>query len=415
MKAWQEYKIGEIAEVTSSKRIFLSDYVPDGVPFYRSKEIIEKHKGDNVSTKIFISREQFDSIKTRFGAPQKGDILLTSVGTIGTPYLVQENEEFYFKDGNLTWFRKFEPFCDSRFIFYWIQSDKGQGAINSSLIGSSQAALTIDDIKKIKIKLPSLPIQRHIAEVLGRYDALIGNYQRQIGLLKAMAREVYREWFVRGRCPYAQSGALKIASLNEIAEGNIRSITEQDENTVINYVDISSVDTGRINEITPYALKDAPGRARRLIQHGDIVFSTVRPENRSYALILSPINNLVFSTGFAVISPKQPFYSYYVYCRISTDAFIAEMANKAKGSAYPQVGFDDLMDTKIPVPSDDVLIEFHEVADPIFLKAENLKTQLLRLRLMRDKLLPRLMSGQLEVAGQTTPHSGLHLSVQAEI
>lgn len=103
-----------------------------------------------------------------------------------------------------------------------------------------------------------------------------------------------------------------------------------------------------------------------------------------------------------MISPKQAFYSYYVYCLISTDAFIAEMANKAKGAAYPQVGFDDLMDTKIPLPSDDVLIEFHKVADPIFLKAENLKTQLLRLRQMRDKLLPRLMSGQLEVAEQTT-------------
>ena len=77
---WQTYRLGDIADIGSSKRIKMADYVSVGVPFYRSKEIIEKHKGNPISTELFITEEKFNSIRERFGAPSAGDILLTSVG-----------------------------------------------------------------------------------------------------------------------------------------------------------------------------------------------------------------------------------------------------------------------------------------------------------------------------------------------
>ncbi len=289
--------------------------------------------------------------------------------------------------------------CSPEFISYLLKLmyANGQMAIyNLQHTGVSRFQFTTFK-QKTHLKLPPLPIQRRLAEVLGRYDALIENYQHQIGILEAMAQNLYREWFVRERCPHAQASDFELKSLSEIAQVNVLTISEKDENAVIKYVDISSVGTGRINDTTTYVLKDAPGRAKRLVQHGDIVFSTVRPENRSYALILFPASNLVFSTGFAVITPNQPFYSSFIYCSISTDAFITEIANKAKGAAYPQVGFDDLMETTLTVPSEEVLMKFHRMAEPIFQKAQNLQAQTTRLRQMRDKLLPRLMSGQLSV------------------
>ncbi len=106
-KKWQDIKLGEIAEVTSSKRVFAADYVPSGVPFYRSREIIEKNKGNPISTELFISSEKFQSIKEKFGVPSTDDLLITSVGTLGIPYLVKSDEVFYFKDGNLIWLRNF--------------------------------------------------------------------------------------------------------------------------------------------------------------------------------------------------------------------------------------------------------------------------------------------------------------------
>ena len=112
---WQETILQNLCEITSSKRIYAADYQSEGVPFFRGKEIIEKHNGNTgVSTELFISEEKFLEIKRKFGVPQPGDLLLTSVGTLGVPYVVKPSEEFYFKDGNLTWFKYFKN-LDSRY------------------------------------------------------------------------------------------------------------------------------------------------------------------------------------------------------------------------------------------------------------------------------------------------------------
>ena len=92
---WGKVKVGDCCEVTSSKRIFFSEYVDSGVPFYRSKEIIESSNGQAISEPLFISQEKYDEIKNHFGVPQSGDMLLTSVGTIGVPYIVRERFKIF--------------------------------------------------------------------------------------------------------------------------------------------------------------------------------------------------------------------------------------------------------------------------------------------------------------------------------
>ena len=144
-------KAGELCEITSSKRIFASDYVAEGVPFYRGKEITEKFKGNQeVSIELFITEEKFAEIERRFGAPEKGDVLLTSVGTLGSPYVVKDGERFYFKDGNLTWFRNFRG-LDSHYLFYWLISPAGKAALKRCTIGTSQSAITIVRLKDMEI------------------------------------------------------------------------------------------------------------------------------------------------------------------------------------------------------------------------------------------------------------------------
>jgi type I restriction enzyme S subunit len=128
MQKWPLRRMGELCEITSSKRIFAADYVSQGVPFYRAKEIGEKHHGcDRVSTELFISHEKFEQLRTKFGAPKAGDLLLTSIGALlGLPYVVKLGEEFYFKDGNLTWFRNLEG-IESVFLYYWGASGFSMG------------------------------------------------------------------------------------------------------------------------------------------------------------------------------------------------------------------------------------------------------------------------------------------------
>ena len=193
---WPIVTLGEIAEVGSSKRIKMSDYVSSGVPFFRSKEIIEKHKGNEISTELFISEQQYNSIAEKFGAPKEGEILLTSVGTLGVPYQVKNNDKFYFKDGNLTWFRNFKKNINPRYLYYWLTSDEAKRRFNEVTIGSTQQALTIMALKSIPMSLPPLNIQNAIVKnVDDLHNKLFLN--RQINqTLEQMTQTLFKSWFV---------------------------------------------------------------------------------------------------------------------------------------------------------------------------------------------------------------------------
>ena len=159
---WNVGKLGEVADVKSSKRIFLSEYVELGIPFYRSKEIIELSSGQEISTLLYISEERFREIESKFGAPEVGEILVTSVGTIGVTYIVSSRDKFYFKDGNLTWIKNFRGGFNGVIVYYWLKSDSARNQIEQNTIGSTQKALTIQALSGLNIILSD-------SKVLSRY------------------------------------------------------------------------------------------------------------------------------------------------------------------------------------------------------------------------------------------------------
>ena len=149
MTEWKRVKLGDICYITSSKRIFAREYQKEGIPFYRGKEIIEKHRGNNVSTELFISRQRYEEIKRKYDVPKRGDILLSSVGTLGVSWLVDE-DEFYFKDGNLTWLRP-NKLTTTNYLYLWLNSPDCQHQIDTMCIGSTQKALTIETLNKFDV------------------------------------------------------------------------------------------------------------------------------------------------------------------------------------------------------------------------------------------------------------------------
>lgn len=188
--------LGDICEITSSKRVKMADYVDAGVPFYRSKEIIEKSNGNDISTELFISHEHFEKIKSKFGAPIAGDILLTSVGTLGIPYQVKTKDKFYFKDGNLTWFRNFSVRVNPKFLYYWLSSPVAKRKFDEVTIGSTQKALTIVALKSIEIELPSIQVQNHIVIILDSLNSKLSNNRQINQTLEQIAQAIFKSWFI---------------------------------------------------------------------------------------------------------------------------------------------------------------------------------------------------------------------------
>lgn len=168
----RKVKIKEIAEVTSSKRIMVSDYVNEGIPFYRSTEIIKKSKNIPITNPLYISLEKFDYFRNRFGVPERGDLLVTAVGTIGDVYMVQD-EIFYFKDGNSAWIRRIKDSVLSEYLKVILGSNFYRDKLNNIAGGSSQKALTIQKLGNVEIPMPSIKEQNKIAEILSLIDRKI--------------------------------------------------------------------------------------------------------------------------------------------------------------------------------------------------------------------------------------------------
>ncbi|WP_148705509.1 restriction endonuclease subunit S [Methanosarcina siciliae] len=299
---------------------------------------------------------------------------------------------------------------DDGFLFYLLRSNFfKEYIINTAQGAANQASITLDSIKRFTFWLPDLPIQHKISIILSNYDDLIENNTRRIEILEQMAKLIYEEWFVKFRFPGHENVKMVPSELGEIPEGwevrKLEIIANVNESSIkyggapqeINYIDISSVTTGKIDEIKSIAFADAPSRARRIVKHGDIIWSTVRPNRKSFAMILNPLPNLIASTGFAVITAKKIPYTY-LYHALTTDDFVGYLTNNATGAAYPAVKTNDFNNANILVPPEDYLHQFHNIVSNIFNLKQNLLDKNQNLRKTRDLLLPKLISGEIDVS-----------------
>ena len=192
-KGWEVMSLGEICEITSSKRVFANEYVDMGVPFYRSKEVIEKSKQLPISVELYISESHYDKIKSSFGVPQIGDILVTAVGTIGKIWVVDTNEPFYFKDGHLVWLRKIKGVHSEYFrysLFYLIDEYK---KVNAN--GAAYNALTIAKLKLMLCPLPPLSLQQSFAHKIEQIERQKAAVQRTIKDLETLLAVRMQYWF----------------------------------------------------------------------------------------------------------------------------------------------------------------------------------------------------------------------------
>ena len=406
--SWKRKKLDECCEITSSKRIFYSEYSECGIPFYRSKEIIESSQNQKISEPLYITKEKYDEIKEKFGVPQPGDMLLTSVGTIGIPYIVKETDCFYFKDGNLTWFKNFNDFLHSKFLYYWIKSSEGYGILNNTTIGSSQKALTISALKQIEIPCPPFEKQKRIVELLSSYDELIENNQKQIKLLEEAAQRLYKEWFVDLRFP----GYENVAIVDGVPEGwkkdkaeNFFNITigktpprneKQwfvDKNVGIPWLSISDMGNSDVyvfttNEgLTQEAVKK---HNMKVVPSGTIFVSFKLTVGRVSIAATDMCTNEAIAHFYIDDNFKQAYtYCYlknFEYDTLGNTSSISKAVNSKIIKAMPFI-----------MPEEATVLAFDKLVAPILSEIKNKQAVCVKLAEARDRLLPKLMSGEIEV------------------
>ncbi|WP_035497280.1 restriction endonuclease subunit S, partial [Citrifermentans bremense] len=405
---WETYLIGELvdsglADIQTGPfgtQLKASDYIHIGTPVINVRNIgysdLRTEKLEYVG----------DQVTTRLSAHllKENDIVFGRKGAVDRHLFVTKEQEKWMQGSDCIRLRFDTNKIISRFISYaFLLSGHQQWMLKQAGNKATMASLNQDIIKRIALRVPLRSVQTEIIKVLSGYDDLIQNNQRRIVLLEEAVRQVYQEWFVRLRFPGYEHTRIVDGvpegwvrkSLREVAYINSENLPSSYDGA-IEYIDIASVTPGQINETTGYAFRDAPSRARRIVKHGDIIWSCVRPNRRSHAVIWNPAENLIASTGFAVISP-QHIPTSFLYQALTTEAFVGYLVNHAKGAAYPAVVAGDFERAEVLVPKDWLLAAFNEFAEPQISLAHNLRVQNQKLRAARDLLLPKLMSGEISV------------------
>lgn len=413
---WEKTTIGEHCTVTSSKRFHLSERSNSGVPFYCSKEIIQKVNGHEVIECDYIREELYEQVKKQFGVPETGDLLITTRGTYGVPYIYSATDRFYFADGNLTWLKDFDEKLLPEFLLYWVKSYEGQGKIDAIAKGTAQKAVPIVSIKALEIPLPSITQQKRIICILSAYDNLIENNQKQIKLLEEAAQRLYKEWFVDLRFPGHETTPVldgvpegwtrdRADSFFDITIGKTPPRSESqwfsDMFNGVPWVSISDMGSANtfIFETSEGLTSEAINRHNvKVIPAGTVIVSFKLTVGRVSIVMADMCTN----EAIAHFRTDNDYWREYTYCYLKEFSYdtlgstssISKAVNSKIIKAMPFV-----------LPSQSVLKAFSKIARPIFDNIRAKQKINIYLREARDRLLPKLMSGEIEVKSQR--HKGV--------
>lgn len=392
-KDWSQEKLSNISlDITVGFVGTMSNFfVEEGVPLLRGQNI--KPYILDLSNIKYIPEHIHN--KWKKSSLKAGDVVIVRVGYPGTACVIPEGLG-ELNAASLVIVRPDKTKLNSYFLTYLLNSPWGQATISGMLVGAAQQVFNTTSAAELVIPLPPISIQNRIVDILSAYDDLIENNTHRIRILEQMAQAIYQEWFGKVDKESLPKG-WRLANLSNIADVNSTSIKNGNEPEEINYVDIASVSTGKIDAIQPMKFSEAPGRARRIVRHGDVIWSTVRPNRKSYSLIINPPENMIVSTGFAVLRAKTVPFSY-LYLATTTEDFAGYLTNHATGSAYPAVNSSDFENAEIVLPPNELLNEFDNTVSPMFILRKKLLAKNNNLRQTRDMLLPRLVSGEIDVS-----------------
>jgi type I restriction enzyme S subunit len=407
-------QLGQVAQFINGGAWRQNEYSSYGVPVLQVSNI----RGQQID--LTDCKYLPESSLEKYGRHliRRDDLIIATVGShpsqpnsvVGRPAIARSNAVNALLNQNAVIVRSTCDDVDQKWLGWLGRDQPFRDYITACARGSAnQVRMAIGLLKQMPIHPPSLRTQRRVAEILGAYDDLIDINRRRVTILEEMARGLFKEWFTSLRFPGHKAVAIEdttdgplpegwtYTSLANVANINAASLRPANAPAEIGYIDIASVSSGQINAINRMSFSDAPGRARRLVKNGSILWSNVRPNRRSFALVFDPTPDVIASTGFTVLDARETSFAY-LYQWVTTDAFVGYLVGNAQGAAYPAVTSATFERAVVLLPPSDLVARYTAFAEPILRLADQLRKSNANLAAARDLLLPRLVSGSLSVA-----------------
>jgi type I restriction enzyme, S subunit len=332
---------------------------------------------------------------------EEGDLLfarqslvLSGAGKVSIVTRVQEKTTF---ESHIIRVRLDKNKAESLFYYYYFKSPySGMRAIVQQC---AQSGIRGSDLQKLLVSYPKLETQKGIADIIDQYDQLLDTNRRRIQLLEESARLLFREWFVYFKFPDHE----KVKIVDGMPEGWKKTILGSIANRIkknysINDEDLSLIDLARINSrtlaVTDVGVASDLETARIIFEKDDILFSSIRPY--LHKVVLAPFKGIT-NTSVFVIRAKNPIYRTYITLLLFSDYAIQFANQHSTGTKMPVVKWNSVSMIPALIPPKAIMDEFQSIAGPMLEQIQLSYFQNQKLSQARDLLLPRLMSGAIEV------------------
>jgi type I restriction enzyme S subunit len=390
-----EASLAEVCSLVTDGTHDTPKRVPSGFPLIKAKEIVSGQI--DFSSCDQISEAEHRKVIAR-SKPEFGDTLFTHIGaSLGAAAFVNTTREFSIK--NIALFKPNPAIIDSRYLYYLVVSPDFQSLAIGTKTGSAQPFLGLSQLRGHRIQYDcDLRVQQRIAGILSAYDELIENSQRRIKILESMARALYREWFVHFRFPGHENHPRVASPLGEIPQGwSVKKLGVIAENFDRMRKPLSKMQRAQLQGEYPYY-----GAAKVFDYVNDYIFdgeylllaedgSVITPER---APVLQLVKEKFWPNNHThILRGKPPFSTHFLYLGLSE----VDISPYITGAAQPKITQENMNRIPFFCGPEDLHLEFNRLVEPMIRQSHILQRQVKNLRRTRDLLLPRLLSGQIEI------------------
>jgi len=355
---------------------------------------------------------------------RSGDIVYGRRGDIGRRALVTEREDGWLCGTGCLRISLGNSVLDPQFLFFYLGHPNVIAWIANQAVGATMPNLNTSILQSVPIRYPELEVQRRVASVLSDYDDLIENNTRRIGILEEMARRLYEEWFVHFRFPGHETTRLVESEIGRVPKG-WRVVTVGEIATVVRgrsyrgtdvvdeggvpFVNLKCIDRGggfRKHGVKQYA---GPFKDTQTVRAGDIVIAvTDMTQERRIVAHCGRVPRLkgnrgVISMDLVKVVSKPIVPAEFLYAFFRWSGFSGEVRHHANGTNVLHLHPDHILRYKFALPTDGLIREFASAAAAPFELMDVLGNQIETLRLTRDQLLPKLISGEIDVSTAPMP------------
>ena len=397
---WKEYELSELIDEIAmgpfGSNIKVECFTDSGVPVLNGSNLVGFRLNEDSFN--YVTEEKANSLG-RSNA-YRGDVVVTHRGTLGQIIYIPQNSKF---ERYVISQSQFRIRCNDKvlpeYLVYYYHSRQGQYELlsNASQVGVPALARPTTTFQKLKIKIPQLEEQKRIAGILSSLDDKIELNNKINDNLEKQAQALFKNWFI----DYAPFGGVMPDDWREllVAElcDSISKTHDYNKKDLI-FLNTGDIERGVFLHRNYSPVKDMPGQAKKSIKKNDILYSEIRPANGHYAFVDFDAEDYIVSTKLMVIRSNR-INPYRLYNFLTSQDVVAELQTEAdsRSGTFPQIRFENIQRLTMIIASEEIEAKFGEMLECIYKQVfANIKENQ-RLTTLRDTLLPKLMSGEIDV------------------